>query len=494
MLNLSFLGEGSMDLFDLKSFINNHPVIKSYKLEAKRLHSDMKKVSQPHEVGQDIAPCQTLMQCQYTIARNHGFNNWHHLHHSIKNVASGLFKNTGVLKTTDYTKPEFNSWYFGEDIISNHVWLRDNSLRTHVLCLGESPVLINNIYTQAKINEQKIIRLGVFSSSEVDGLKDDNIIDFVNINKTNIKIKDPFLGATNKMIELLYLIGSMGEEVEDNRGIILSTTVIISKIISVLKESKSGYLISKDFKFLYSISGIESCLNNSLFNQDINRQISIFLEKIKDHSYVDLILNKIFTGLSIIYSYFDNFISYSGSDLNDLFTNQKSLCLNVPEFEFGNANISLLHNFVGCLFKENLAAALGSNSTGNQSYEDVVYRGKVRVDRLVVFSNLSISDNIAIIPAQARSLGFKVIFNYKSLSYFKSMAKSDVVNSVVANTNMKIYGKSKDYASKEQLDLIVMELNQEYYKQIAVEKVDLSNLSNNDFIVVYQHTVEKYCL
>ena len=56
---------------------------------------------------------------------------------------------------------------------------------------------------------------------------------------------------------------------------------------------------------------------------------------------------------------------------------------------------------------------------------------------------------------------------------------------------MKIYGKSRDYASKEQLDLIIMELNQEYYKQIAVEKVDLSN---NDFIVVYQHTVEKYRL
>lgn len=167
----------------------------------------------------------------------------------------------------------------------------------------------------------------------------------------------------------------------------------------------------------------------------------------EQHGYLQMQFTRVLSSLSDDYGHI--FQTNLGEiDFNDVVINRRILCVLLPALEKSSDELSNLGKIViGCI-KSMMSKGLGDSLEGE--YRDIVETRPTNspvpytciLDEYGYYS----VKGAAVIPAQARSLGFCMIFAGQDLPAFKKNGNAEEAISIMGNCNIKIFMKLEDAA------------------------------------------------
>jgi len=171
------------------------------------------------------------------------------------------------------------------------------------------------------------------------------------------------------------------------------------------------------------------------------RQASTVLEQ---HGFITMQLTRAFGSLADTYGHIIR-TNLAEVDLKDVVLNRRILVVLLPALEKSPDELANLGKVIISSLKAMMAAGLGEAVEG--TYREVITRKPTNA----VTPYMCILDEygyyavkgFAVVPAQARSLGFSVIFAGQDLPAFQKASKEEAA-SIGANTNIKICMKLED--------------------------------------------------
>lgn len=171
------------------------------------------------------------------------------------------------------------------------------------------------------------------------------------------------------------------------------------------------------------------------------KQVSQVLEQ---HGFITMQLTKVFGSLADTYGHIMR-TNLAEVDLKDVVLNRRILVVLLPAFEKSPEELSNLGKVIVASLKAMLAAGLGEDVEGE--YRDVIQRKPTNAPTpylciLDEYGYYAVK-GFAVVPAQARSLGFSLVFAGQDLPAFQKASKEEAM-SIGANTNIKICMKLED--------------------------------------------------
>lgn len=171
------------------------------------------------------------------------------------------------------------------------------------------------------------------------------------------------------------------------------------------------------------------------------KQVSQVLEQ---HGFITMQLTRVFTSLADTYGHILR-TNLAEVDLKDVVLNRRILVVLLPALEKSPAELSNLGKVIVSSLKAMMSAGLGSDLEG--TYKELVLRKPTNAATpfmciLDEYGYYAV-EGFAVVPAQARSLGFSTIFAGQDLPAFQKASKEEAA-SIGANTNIKICMKLED--------------------------------------------------
>lgn len=164
----------------------------------------------------------------------------------------------------------------------------------------------------------------------------------------------------------------------------------------------------------------------------------------EQHGYITMQLTRIFGSLADVYGHIIR-TNLAEVDFRDVVINRRILVVLLPALEKSPDELSNLGKLIIASLKSMLAEGLGSRVEGD--YEDVIETKPTnsKTPYLCVLDEYGYYavKGFAVVPAQARSLGFSVIFAGQDLPAFQKASKEEAA-SICANTNVKMCMKLED--------------------------------------------------
>ncbi len=164
----------------------------------------------------------------------------------------------------------------------------------------------------------------------------------------------------------------------------------------------------------------------------------------EQHGYITMQLTRIFGSLADVYGHIIR-TNLAEVDFRDVVINRRILVVLLPALEKSPDELSNLGKLIIASLKAMLAEGLGSRVEGD--YRDVIETKPTnsKTPFLCVLDEYGYYavKGFAVVPAQARSLGFSVIFAGQDLPAFEKASKEEAA-SICANTNIKICMKLED--------------------------------------------------
>ena len=164
----------------------------------------------------------------------------------------------------------------------------------------------------------------------------------------------------------------------------------------------------------------------------------------EQHGYITMQLTRIFGSLADVYAHILR-TQLAEVDFNDVVLNRRILVVLLPALEKSPDELANLGKLIIASLKSMLASGLGSAIEGD--YKDVIETKPTnsKTPYLCVLDEYGYYavKGFAVVPAQARSLGFSVIFAGQDLPAFQKASKEEAA-SICANTNVKICMKLED--------------------------------------------------
>lgn len=164
----------------------------------------------------------------------------------------------------------------------------------------------------------------------------------------------------------------------------------------------------------------------------------------EQHGYITMQLTRIFGSLADVYAHIIR-TNLAEVDFHDVVLNRRILVVLLPALEKSPDELSNLGKLIIASLKAMLASGLGSQVEG--TYQDVIERKPTnsKTPFLCVLDEYGYYavKGFAVVPAQARSLGFSVVFAGQDLPAFQKASKEEAA-SICANTNIKICMKLED--------------------------------------------------
>jgi len=164
----------------------------------------------------------------------------------------------------------------------------------------------------------------------------------------------------------------------------------------------------------------------------------------EQHGYITMQLTRIFGSLADVYGHILK-TQLAEVDFKDVVLNRRILVVLLPALEKSPDELSNLGKLIIASLKAMLASGLGSRVEGD--YKDVIETKptNAKVPYLCVLDEYGYYavKGFAVVPAQARSLGFSVVFAGQDLPAFQKSSKEEAA-SICANTNIKICMKLED--------------------------------------------------
>ena len=489
-------------------FVSYHPKVIQLKKESKVLHRELKSKGL------------SLMQCQELTAKQNGFHNWYNFIHLIKRHYQRGLDNVPFILTTDkniptkldyqaklnyskcFTKGESdNPLLLGYDINFGHYkWQNDYSMKTHQLILGESIYKKYDVHlaNQAMNNNRSLVFFNgegdndtlkslVNSAIEKGRQSDLKIMNFKNSSifpQYECKIKDKFLGSSGMLTEIFISMIALDEELKAKLILFISATIMY---LVYKRDSENTDITLAKIREIILFKNLASASQDKYLPSHISSSFKYYFNELSEKinkASIDEMLAK----HEQLREPFDVVLK-SLVDSNMFNNDEKSICLD-SFIEKNNSHIyiaqfdardkyhsEIFHKLFLNSIKSSIATALGVSLEG--SVDQIEAKRNKNTNVLYVFIRSCYTPKaISVLPSQARSLGLSLSFSYSSLTKLEELSDKSETESVIANTNTKIFSTLEgDYQTITLLEKYKNEVSE--VSEGSVLNINDSSLSIN---------------
>jgi intracellular multiplication protein IcmO len=414
---------------------------------------------------------------------------------------SGQLDYNDLKPNSHQAKKASGIYFFGNEKNTNEeLWFSNEDMRTHCLIFGstgsgKTETLISLaynalvqgsgfIYVDGKGDNSLFARL--FSMVRSMGREDDMLVvnfmtgarDIVGPQEKRLSnTMNPFANGSSSMLaELVVSLMDSSSNTPDGdmwKGRAIVFVQALMKILTYMRDQGALLLDVNVVRNYFELARLESIVVDKQFPRDNAEPVSladappVVLEPIanyvtnlpgydktkkgkqvsqvlEQHGFITMQLTKVFGSLADTYGHIMR-TNLAEVDLKDVVLNRRVLVVLLPAFEKSPEELSNLGKIIVASLKAMLAAGLGEDVEGE--YRDVVQRKPTNAPTpyLCILDEYGYYavPGFAVVPAQARSLGFSLVFAGQDLPAFQKASKEEAL-SIGANTNIKICMKLED--------------------------------------------------
>lgn len=393
-------------------------------------------------------------------------------------------------------------YYFGNDRKTNEeLWFTNEDMRTHVLMFGSTGsgkteglisisfgALLQSsgfIYVDGKGDNALFSK--IFSMVRYLGREDDLLLinfmtgarDIIGPQEKRLSnTLNPFARGSSSMLTQLVVSlmdsGSQGKSDADMwKGRAIAFVEALMKVLVAMRDTGNILLDANVVRNYFILERIESMVLDKVFIRDGQESVSleglpdVVLEPISNylinlpgynkskkgkqvsqvyeqHGFITMQLTRVFTSLADTYGHILR-TNLPEVDLRDVVLNRRILVVLLPALEKSPDELANLGKIIIAALKTMMAAGLGDEIEG--MYAKIIDRKPTnsRTPFLCILDEYGYYavPGFAIVPAQARSLGFSVVFAGQDLPALQKASKEEAAT-IGANTNIKICMKLED--------------------------------------------------
>lgn len=428
--------------------------------------------------------------------------------------------------------------YFGNDRKTNEeLWFANEDMRTHALIFGSTGsgktetlvslaynALIQGsgfIYVDGKGDNSLYAK--VFSMVRSMGREDDLLLinfmtgarDIVGPQEKRLSnTLNPFCQGSSSMLTQLVvsLMGSASQSQDGDmwKGRAITFVEALMKLLVYMRDQGAILLDANTIRNYFELQRLEAIVLDKVFPRDEQESINIenipklvtdpirnyvynlpgynkekkgkqVSQVLEQHGFITMQLVRVFSSLADTYGHIIR-TNLAEVDFKDVVLNRRILVVLLPALEKSPDELANLGKVIVSSLKAMMAAGLGEEVEGD--YRDVIERKPTNAPTpymciLDEYGYYAVQ-GFAVVPAQARSLGFSAIFAGQDLPAFQKASKEEAL-SIGANTNIKICMKLED--PTETWDFFTKTAGEAY-----VTKVDSFQTKDTSFTNSYMDT------
>ncbi|WP_119343491.1 type IV secretory system conjugative DNA transfer family protein [Facilibium subflavum] len=393
-------------------------------------------------------------------------------------------------------------YYFGNELnTKDQLWFNNEDMRTHVLVFGstgsgKTETLLSLAYNALNQGSgfiyvdgkgDNLLYSKVFSMAESLGRQDDLLVlnymtgaqDIIGHQKTPLSnTMNPFaIGSSSMLSQLIVsLLGGSKDSGDGDmwKGRAISFVEALMRLLVYLRDEGLLRLDAGVIRKYFVLDVLESLVfdqvivdaENNTTEIDVQFPFSVvdplmnYLSTLpgyqnankgkqsdkayEQHGYITMQLTRVFGSLADVYAHIMK-ADIAEIDFNDVILNRRILVVLLPALEKSPDELSNLGKLIVASLKAMLASGLGSKVHGE--YKDVIETKPTNAKHpyLCILDEYGYYavPGFAVVPAQARSLGFSAVFAGQDLPAFQKASKEEAA-SICANTNIKICMKLED--------------------------------------------------
>lgn len=427
--------------------------------------------------------------------------------------------------------------FFGNDNkTSEELWFANDDMRTHALIFGSTGsgktealvsiaynALVQGsgfIYVDGKGDNSLYAK--VFSMVRSMGREDDLLLinfmtgarDIIGPQEKRLSnTLNPFCQGSSSMLTQLVvnLMGSSGQGDGDMwKGRAIAFVEALMRLLVYMRDEGAILLDANSIRNYFDLQRLESMVIDKVFPRDDQESVNIesvpslvtdplrnylktlpgynpekkgkqVSQVLEQHGFITMQLVRSFSSLADTYGHIIR-TNLAEVDFKDVVLNRRILVVLLPALEKSPDELANLGKVIVASLKAMMAAGLGEDVEGE--YRDVIERKPTNAPTpymciLDEYGYYAV-EGFAVVPAQARSLGFSAIFAGQDLPAFQKTSKEEAA-SIGANTNIKICMKLED--PTETWDFFTKTAGEAY-----VTKVDSFQTKETGISNTYQDT------
>lgn len=390
--------------------------------------------------------------------------------------------------------------FFGnEKNTQREIWFSNDDMRTHVLIFGSTgsgktealvSIAFNSlaqgsgfIYIDGKGDNSLYAK--VFGMVRRMGREDDLLLinfmtgarDVIGAQKTRLSnTMNPFANGSSSMLSQLVISlmpGGGGGDGDMWKGRAMVFVEALMKVLTAMRDEGHILLDANSIRNYFLLEKLEQIVIDRRFPVNDRESVpldalpSVILEPIENyllnlpgynrakkgnqagevreqHGFITMQLTRVFGSLADTYGHIIR-TNLAEVDLKDVVLNRRIMVVLLPALEKSPEELSNLGKIIIASLKAMMAAGLGDEVEGE--YRDVILRKPTTslTPYICIMDEYGYYavEGFAVVPAQARSLGFSAIFAGQDLPAFQKASKEEAA-SIGANTNIKICMKMED--------------------------------------------------
>ncbi|MDQ2994955.1 MAG: phosphoesterase, partial [Pseudomonadota bacterium] len=376
------------------------------------------------------------------------------------------------------TKPRQSKgiYFFGNDSgTGEELWFSNEDMRTHALIFGSTgsgkTVALVSISFNALLQGSGFIYVDgkgdnslyatIFGMVRMMGREDDLLLinfmtgarDIIGPQKLRLSnTMNPFSSGSSSMLSQLVISlmesGKGGGDGDMWKGRAMAFVEAIMKVLVAMRDAGHVLLDANTIRNYFSLERLETMVMDKIFIRDKAEPINIdFLDEIilepitnyvynlpgynkerkgkqvsqvlEQHGFITMQLTRVFSSLADTYGHIIR-TNLAEVDLKDVVLNRRILVVLLPALEKSPAELANLGKVIIASLKAMMAAGLGDEVEGE--YHDLITRKPTNAPSpyLCILDEYGYYavEGFAVVPAQARSLGFSVIFAGQDLPAF----------------------------------------------------------------------------
>lgn len=423
-------------------------------------------------------------------------------------------------------------YFFGNDRKTNdELWFTNEDMRTHVLIFGSTGsgktealisiaynALIQGsgfIYVDGKGDNSLFAK--IFSLARMMGREDDLLLinfmtgarDIIGPQEKRLSnTMNPFATGSSSMLS--QLVVSLMDASSDKssgdmwKGRAIAFVEALMRVLVAMRDAGHILLDANSIRLYFSLERLEAMVMDKSFIRGDQEPVSledvpsIVLEPMtnyllnlpgyvkekkgrqvsqvyEQHGYITMQLTRVFSSLADTYGHIIR-TNLPEVDLRDVVLNRRILVVLLPALEKSPDELANLGKVIIASLKTMMASGLGDEVEG--MYNQVIERKptNARTPFLCILDEYGYYavPGFAVVPAQARSLGFSVVFAGQDLPAFQKASKEEAA-SIGANTNIKICMKLED--PMETWDFFMKSAGESHVSVVGGYQIDANSLS-----------------
>jgi intracellular multiplication protein IcmO len=424
--------------------------------------------------------------------------------------------------------------FFGNDIKTNEeLWFANEDMRTHVLIFGstgsgKTETLVSLafnalvqasgfIYVDGKGDNSLFSK--IFSMVRGMGREDDLLLvnfmtgarDIIGPQEKRLSnTLNPFCQGSSSMLTQLVvsLMGDSGQSSDGDmwKGRAIAFVEALMRVLVYMRDEGAILLDANSIRNYFDLNRLEMIVLDKIFPRDEQESVSIeSIPKVvtdplrnylgtlpgwtkekkgkqvsqvwEQHGFITMQLVRSFSSLADTYGHIIR-TNLAEVDFKDVVLNRRILVVLLPALEKSPDELANLGKIIVSSLKAMMAAGLGEEVEGD--YRDVIERKPTNAPTpflciLDEYGYYAVK-GFAVVPAQARSLGFSAIFAGQDLPAFQKASKEEAA-SIGANCNIKICMKLED--PTDTWDFFTKTAGEAYVTKVDSFQVKDSSMSNS---------------